>query len=111
MKNKYKKEMKAYFQNLFKYIKNNLIYKKIIKLNYFIRLIIWILFIIYWLIALIIPLIPWCIISTIIGILIICKDIKYVKSKFFYIINYFRIQKIILQIYQYFKIKKMKLFN
>ena len=107
MKNRYKKKSKHYIQHLFKKISQSKGYKYIIKWHYIIRLILGILFIIYWIVAFIIPFIPGAIFSIILGALIISGRVNFIKSKFLYFINYLRIKIFFLKIYEKYKIFKI----
>lgn len=111
MKNRYKKQSKNYIRNLFKKISKSKGYKYIIQWHFMIRIFLGVLIITYWIIALVVPFLPAAIISIILWALLISSRIKYVRSKFLYIINYLRIKIFFLRVYEKYKILKIIFFK
>ena len=98
MKNKIKKDIYKKVNTLFLQIKTNKFLSFLLKRNIFIRMIISFVFILFALIAYIIPPIPFATIALIIG-LSMFFPLKSIKSKLLYILNITRIKKLFIYCY------------
>lgn len=105
MKNRLKKQFKNYIHNLFLYLKKNRFYIWIKKSNIFYRAFISTFLIVYWIIAFIMPFIPFWIITLFLWFILIYEP-NYVKSKFFYIVYKTKIKYYLAKLYFKYKIFK-----
>lgn len=107
MKNKLTKDFKIYIRKIFLYLQKNKIYLWIKNSNIFYRLFISAFLIIYWIVAFILPLVPFWIIALFLWFILIYEP-KYVKAKFLYVLAKSKIKYYWIKLYFQYRLFRHK---